>query len=399
MFAKASVILLENQLTMSRKVYRAHESEFTKSYNGFKVGETINIRKPNQATYRDGAVASPQDISEGYTQLTVNKQGGYDFVLTSAERALKIEELSERVIKPAMIKIADKIDRDLMSMVHQTWNWVGTPGSPVNTYSKFLTGTQLMNDMAFPDDGRSFCATTSDRSAILGAQSGMYVEKIAGQAYRRGDMGEIDGVGMFWSQNVPSLTTGTRTNGAVNGAAQNVAYSGAQMNTYTQALVADGFGASATIKAGEVFTIAGVYAVNPISKETLPDLQRFVVTADATASGGGAATLTIAPAIITSGAFQTVSAVPADNAAITWFGSAGTTYKTSFAFHKNAFALAMVPLAKPEGAVGTSYASHKGFTVRVQPYYDGTNDKSCWRLDVLYGYAAIDPRLAVRING
>lgn len=397
--AKAAVAILDNELTMASKVFRGFEDEFNKSVNGYTPGQTISIKRPPQFTYRSGNVASAQDVVEGTTSITVNNQGGVDFALTSVEQTMHIKDISARIIRPAMVPVVNEIDASVMALVHKTWNWVGTAGGAVNTYAKFLAGTERMNQMAVPADMRNFATSPIGRTDILGAQSGMYVEKIAGRAYRDGEMGSIDNVSTFWSQNVPTLTTGSRTNGAVNGADQNVAYSGAQLTSYTQSLIVDGLGAAGTVKAGEVFTIAGVYAVNPATKATLPFLQQFVVTADATASGGGGATLTISPQIISSGAFKTVSATPADNAVITWVGSASTAYQTPFMFHRNAFALAMVPLAKPDGAVDSGSASYKGYTVRVVKGYDITNDKSIYRLDVLWGVTAQDPRLAVRVSG
>jgi hypothetical protein len=142
-----------------------------------------------------------------------------------------------------------------------------------------------------------------------------------------------------------------------------------------------------------------VFDVNPITKATLPILKQFVVKANGSSDGSGNLTLTIAPQIITSGAFQTVSAAPADNAAMTFVGTANTNYTNNLFFDRNAFALVTVPMAKPPGAVDVSRQSKNGISVRVIPFYDGTNDKSTWRLDVLYGTKTIDPRLAVRVAG
>ncbi|MND84949.1 P22 coat protein [compost metagenome] len=149
-----------------------------------------------------------------------------------------------------------------------------------------------------------------------------------------------------------------------------------------------------------MFTIAGVYAVNSVTKATLPFLRQFSVVSDADSGAStGPATLTITPPIITSGAQQTCSAAPADNAAITVLGTGGTGYRQNLVFHKNAFALVTVPMEAPQGAVNVSRQSYKGINVRLVPYYDGTNDISKWRLDVLYGVKAIDPRLATRLSG
>jgi hypothetical protein len=121
------------------------------------------------------------------------------------------------------------------------------------------------------------------------------------------------------------------------------------------------------------------------------------VTADASAAN--ATNLTIAPPIITSGPHQTVSAAPADNAAITPVGSASTSYDQNIIAHKNAMALAVVPMDLPQAAYGAARKTANGLSVRVIPIYDGTNDISKWRLDLLYGRKLIDPRLLTRLSG
>ena len=204
------------------------------------------------------------------------------------------------------------------------------------------------------------------------------------------------------AQNVPTHTVGVATGTPlVNGGSQVSTYVSVK-DTMTQTLNTDGWTNSTTgiLKAGDVFTIANVYAVNPITKATLPFLKQFTVTADANSGAStGPSALTIYPAIIDSGAFKNVSAAPADNAAITVLGTGGTGYRQNLAFHKNAFALAMVPMIAPPGAVDVSRQSYKGTSVRLIPYYTGTSDTSAWRLDILYGTKAIDPRLATRFSG
>lgn len=103
--------------------------------------------------------------------------------------------------------------------------------------------------------------------------------------------------------------------------------------------------------------------------------------------------------MIATGAFKNVSSGPADNAAITVLGTGGSNYRQNLMFHKNAFALVTVPLVSPPGAVDVSRQSYKGINVRVIPVYDGVNDKSAWRLDILFGGKTIDPRLATRHSG
>lgn len=400
--AKEALAQLDNNLVMSKLVHRAYEDEYAKSVNGYTPGTTISIRRPAQFTVRTGATASNQDVVEGTTAITIDQQVGVDFNFTSQQLTLNIKDLSERVIKPAMIQLANKVDRDLMALYSKVPNWVGTPGAAVNTYAKFQEAAKRMDLLAVPDDMRRAVMTTSDFRDLASAQAGIYVQKIAETAIRASTLGVLGGVDTYSTQNTPTHTVGVATGTPkVNGASQNVTYDSVK-DTYVQDLVTDGWTNSTTgiLKAGDVFTIAGVYAVNPVTKVTTSKLRQFVVQADVDSGAStGPATISISPPIIISGSQKTCSAAPADNADITVVGTGATAYDQNLVFHKNAFALCMVPLVMPPGSIGGARQSYKGLSVRVVPYYDGTNDISSYRLDVLYGVKAIDPRLAVRLNG
>lgn len=400
--AKEALLQLDNNLVMAKQVHRGLESEFGNAMNGYMAGSTVSIKRPTDFTVRDGATASNQDVVEGTTSITVNKQKGVDFVFTSQELSLNINDLSERVIKPAMIQLANQVDVDLHSLYQQVPNWVGTPGQTVNSYADFAKAPERMDEYAVPAADRSAILSPADHWGLLGSQTALYMQDVAKGAYRNGSLGMIGGVDTYMAQNVPTHTVGVATGTpAVNGGSQVSTYATVK-DTMTQSLVTDGWTNSVTgiLKAGDVFTIANVFAVNPVTKATLPFQKQFVVTADANSGAStGPATLTIYPAIITTGAFQNVNAAPADNALLTVLGTGGTGYRQNIAFHKNAFALAMVPMIAPPGAVDVSRQSYKGTSVRLIPYYTGTSDTSAWRLDILYGVKAIDPRLATRFSG
>lgn len=401
--ATAAVAVLDNELVMAKQVYRGLESEFTDKVNGYEKGDTVSMRRPTDFTVRDGAVASSQDVTEGKISFQVNKQKGIDFSFTSKELTMNISDLSERVIKPAMVQLANQIDRDLMALYANVPNWTGTPGQTVNSYTDFAKAPERLDEFAVPTSMRSAVLSPSDHWGLLGSQTSLYIQDAAKGAYRNGSLGMIGGIDTYMAQNVPTHTVGVATGTPlVNGGSQAVAYATVKDGDFTQSLVTDGWTNSVTgiLKAGDVITIAGVFAVNPVTKATLPFLRQFTVTADANSGAStGPSTLTIYPAIIASGAFQNVSAEPADNAAITVLGTGGTGYRQNLVFHKNAFALAMVPLISPPGAVDVARKSYKGTSVRLIPTYDGTNDKSNFRLDVLYGVKAVDPRLATRLSG
>ena len=400
--AKAAVLQLDNNLVMAKSVFRGYEEEFSKSVNGYEVGSSINVKRPMDFTVRDGAVQSAQDVTEGEFTLSVNKRKGIDFEFTSQELTLDIKELSNRVIKPAMIQLANQIDTDLMALYKDVSNWVGTPGQTINSNQDFSLGPRRLDQNAVPQDGRSAVLSPVDHWGLIGAQTTLTNDRLVGEAYTRGALGSIGGVETFMSQNVPTHTVGVGTGTPlVNGADQNVTYA-ASKDTNTQTIITDGWTNSTTaiVKAGDVLKFAGCFAVNPVTKATLSHLKEFVVTADANSGATtGPATITISPAMIISGAHQNASAVPANNAAITLKGTGAGLYPMNMMFTKNAFALVSVPLVSPPGAVDVSRQSYKGTNVRVIPVYDGTNDKSTWRLDVLYGVKCIDERQAVRVSG
>ena len=414
--ASTAARILENELVMTRRVYRGYEEEFEKKVNGYDVGDTISIRKPQQFRVRTGAVASLQDMAEGKMSLTVNLQRGIDFGFTGVELTLKIETLAERVIKPAMIRLANQIDVDLMSLYSSVPNWVGQPvtgaDAVIDSFAKFARGTERLDQFGVPQDDRSAVLSPESYWALAGSQTALFMQQIGNQAYRQGEIGQIGGVATYMSQNVPTFVGPGNLDAPAT-------VTGAQSTTWaavkdTEAMpgtmsLVTGAWTGATVKAGTVFTIGSgataVKAVNPQTKAVLPFQQMFTVVADAAVTTG-AATLTITPPIIpAAGAanadlpWVTTDIGAGAGAALNIVGDASGAYRQNMIFHRNAFALVMVPMVKAPGAVDVARETYKGTSVRLIPYYDGTNDISNYRLDVLYGVKVIDNRLAVRVSG
>ena len=398
--AKAALMVLDNNLIGANLVYRGYEDEFDR--NGYKIGDTVTVRRPAQFTVRRGETAQIQEVKEGKFPITVNILDGVDFKFSSTDLTLRIEDLAERVMKPALLQLSNNIDMEVWKLYKSVPSWAGTPGQTINSFADFGKGPERLDKMAVPQDERAGVMSASDYWAMLGSQTSLFMQSPAGDAYRRAKLGMIGNVDTYMAQNVQTHVVGDAAgNGTplVNGGNQGVTYESVK-DTNTQNLIVDGFGNSKTLKQGDVFTIANVFAVNPVTKATEDYLQQFVVMSDTvTHAAGGDTTIPISPAIITSGAYQTVSAAPADNAAVTVLGTASTGYKQNMVFHKNAFALTMVPLELPAGANGAARRSYNGLSVRVVPTWDGVNNTSFWRLDVLYGVKAIDTRLATRLSG
>lgn len=393
--ARAAVMQLDNNLVMANKVFRGYETDFSDTVNGYEVGRTISVKRPNDFEVRDGAVVNIQDSTEGKFSITVDQQKGIDFSFTSQELTLDIKDLSERVIKPAMIQLANKIDTDLFALYKDISNWVGTPGETINSNQDFSKMPERLDEMSVPQSMRCAVMAPADHWGLIGAQTALLNDGLVGSAYTKGSLGNIGGVETYMAQNVPihtvgsDVTTVTVNQSIVTGTTTYAATKDSDQQTMT---IAGG-----TLNAGDVFTIADVNAVNAVTKADLGFLKQFTVVSYSSN------TLVFSPALIWTGAHQTgaiASGVTDLNTkAMVFKGTAATGYRQNMTFCPEAFAFVAVPMISPPGAVDVGRRSYKNTNVRVIPGYDHTNDKSTWRLDVLYGVKTIDQRLAVRGSG
>lgn len=397
-FANAGLKLLKNNLVMAKLC----DSEGVDKTFKAGVGGTVYVKRPPEFVIRTGATASAQDVTEGEVAVNIDKQAGVDVQFTSQEETLNVDSLlKSKVLDASMAQIASYVDGELIARTKEFHNWVGTPGEVVNSPADFFLAPRRMDEMAIPVNDRNAILTPEDGYGIAGSLLGNAAMQgdVARSALAKAKVPILGNVDPYITQTVPSLTCGSRTNGAINGASQNVTYL-AVKSTYAQTLAIDGIGTSNTVKAGEVFTIAGVYAVNPRTKATMPYLAQFTVLADATASAGAIAALSISPAIIVSGAYQNVSAAPADDAVVTWLGTASTTYRPSAAFHKTAIKLVSAKLVMPySGEADYATDPETGLTVRYWRYSDGASDTHNHRWDVFFGTVNADRRLGVRFSG
>lgn len=388
--SKMALAILKNNLSFSQNVNRDWEDEFTGNMSrGYAPGATINIKKPPRYTYRAGRVAVPQATTESTVPLTLS-QGGCDIQFTALERTISLTRLEDKIMA-AIAPVTNEIDRQGLQLAHySTFNTLNPTGAVPNTaalaISAMTTLAQRLDEMAAPRDRRrSLIANPSLNASLVQGFGGYFnsPSKISGQ-YDTGMMSDSFGFTTGMDQNVDIHTNGAATATNINGANQTG-------SNITVVAVAGG-----TLTRGTVITLPGVFAVNPQTRLTTGVLANFVVTADVAA---GATTIPVSPALVTSGAFQNVTASPTSGSPYVILGAASTSYSTSVAYHKDAFTLAMVPMWAPpsgKGNVSVSQQSEDGYTVKVTEFYDAINDTSGMRLDVLFGWAATYPELSCK---
>lgn len=394
--AKEALRILSNNLVFVSKINRDWETEYGNTVNGYKIGASVNIRKPARFSVRSGPTLAAQDLTETFQTLTINNQHGIDVNFTSQEMTLNLSEFSDRVLKPQMVKLANWIDNQAMISVYkQVHNLIGTPGTTPNSFLSIGNGMRRLNENAAPTgDTITTLLDPAAEITLADALKGTFQKQTVDDALLKGYLATLGGTDMFLSQGLPQHTVGP-LGGAplVNGAAQT-----------GSSLVTNGWTASAAarLNQGDVFTIAGVFAVNPLTGQSTGVLANFVVTAPVSSDGSGNATIPIYPSIITSTTTgtQTVTASPANAAALTILtGTAATGYNQNLMFHRDAFAFASVPLVMPNGVHFKAQESYKGLNLRIVQAYDIVNDKLPCRMDVLWGVQTVFPELAVRVSG
>lgn len=397
MITQMPMIILKNATRFVPNVDRAFEKDF--GNKRMKIGATETLRRPARFIGRDGQAWTPEGLTDTFVPLTINFQHGVDFQFSSAERALSLEEMKARYLKPAAVSIANKVDYNFgRFMALSTANTVGTPGTPAtgSTAQQVYAGAQvLLDQMAFPTDDR--CVVYNSRMSSNMATTNLTlfnpVTEIT-KAFRSGLQGTFCDFEFYKDENTNVYTFGTYTGTPV------VATGGQTGSSLTVSGFTSGLFAG---NLGDTFTIGGVYAVNPQNRQSTGSLQQFVLTAN-TVDTTGTAVIPIYPPIIPSGQFQNVTTSPLANATVTFLGAtsgaSAIVSPAGIAFQKTAFSAAFVPLEVPT-AVEEAYMEYDedtGIYFRYLRQYDGVRDMMIGRFDVLYGITGAYLEGAVRVQ-
>lgn len=423
-----AMVLQNNLVTANAVSWNEYDGEMD-DRNGLQVLEQITPRY--NVTRTENGV---KDLSAG-TDGTVF--GSELFEVTGTFNAsmgwgdfVKIKTIGDaresKALLGAATSMAEKIDAYILAKATlASADWTGDGSTSINEWVDAAAAYARLKENGVDDSDLSYIFNHTDEMKL-----GDQVVKLPGPdqfsttTFRKGFSGELNGIRSMFTNQLPVLTTGTRTGTGANvmevdGANQNVNYADVAKagsvngRHMTQTLnVTDATTATATFKAGEVFTIAGVFAYDnrkqaPVSPARL---QQFTVVADATAVAGVVA-LTIFPAIIVPGsgagdnvnintAHATVTAAPADNADITFIGAASTTLSPRVLIQKQAVVVNTVPLILPASDTSMRRRLSKiPLTVRMWQHSDFYTGAHGVRFDVALN-ANIRERLRIaRVNG
>ena len=396
-----ALMVLENELTFTGQVDRNYDDQF--AVVGAKIGQTVNVRRPGRFIGTTGPQLVVEDFNETSVPVTLTTQFHVDTQFTTQDLALSLDMFSDRVLKPGIAAIANKMDRDgLVTAKNNTANIVGTAGTAPTGLITYLTAAAYLDSEGAPRDGRRSCTVEPFTSAtIVDSLKGLFVptQQISSQ-YTKGLMGrDSGGMNWFMDQNIVSQTFGSYASATLS---CNVTTATGFLSSgwaYSSTITVGATSAAATLNQGDTFTIAGVYAVNPQNRQSYGKLRNFVVQSTTAIGSGGTASVTVVPAVITGGQFQNVSITSTGSQTVTPFNNTGIVSPQNILMHKNAFTLACADLELPEGVHFAGRASDKeiGLSLRVVRQYTINNDSIPTRIDVLYGWAPLYPELACRI--
>jgi hypothetical protein len=394
--AKTGAKLFEDNLTCAKSIGKADESDFN-GKNGFKAGDTIYINQPMRSTPTAAfdQTGTIQDVVETTVPLPLDIISSQAFEINTTEFATEIglSSVMNRIIKPAAVSMAHDFENKVMAkMTDAIFNSVGTPGANTFDTDVILEARQKLNENLCPKnmDERFFVFNSRAGRKAVNARKGLFQSssEIAKQ-YKEGYVGLSDGFNWMETEMTQTHTNG---NDVVFEVRTTVTAQGAKQ------IVVEGLTTTTgTVTKGTVFTVAGVFAVNPQTKEVSTELQQFVVLANVTADGSGYATLDVSPAIHTTGSLKNVSKFPTDGDAIVPVGDASGAYKQNLAFHKNSFRLATVPLIMPKNAEFASQYTYNGITMSVVYDWDQLKRSMVLRMDILGGICPERPEWACRI--
>ena len=393
-----------NSLKFAANCTREYSSDF--KAGGAKVGATINLRLPQRFQTVKGQAFSGQAINDQIVPVSITDQAQIGISWSTFDATLSVENVRDRYIRPAATQLANTIDFDGLSRCSlDVFHSVGTVGVTPTSVQTYLDAVTKLRNVGAPDDGLVAILNPQAQATLVGNTTTVFNPTAAiSSNWRKGQFGNMQlGIDQwYYDQNVLIRTTGSFTTATplVNGTTAQGATS----------LVTDGWASGAsTLNKGDKFTIANVYEINPQNYSSTGQLQQFVVT-QTISDTTGAMTIQVQPAMISSGNLATISAMPANDAAIIPVGSTITTSSgamtatatsQNLVYHPDAFVLAFVDAdADLAGAdVAMVSAPDLGFSLRYVRQYNAQTDQKISRIDCFYGWKSFRPEWACVVNG
>lgn len=370
-----------NSLVMTAN--RGYQSDF--QMPDYRIGDSVNIRKQNHYNVGDGRITSVQDVLEEVETLVVDHQFNTAIQYSSKELSLEVDtnldRFSERYIDPAIQEIVHTMETTIADEAVNALNFlVGAAGTPINSFAAVDLAGAKMLEQAMPILDNAYMAlSVRDASALKASLQNAFNDTLNDDISFKSALGHLSYFDIFQNQAIARHAVGSGAGTPlVNGAV-----------TSGATVVLDGLTPSApnVFRRGDVVTFAGVNSVNPVGRADTGQLMQFAIQADVSADGGGNATITIDPPVISDPANprRNVTIAIPNNAAVV-LADAGATQNVNVAYAARGLDIVIPPLQRLD--VVESYVktdTDANVSVRVSKQGDIINDVNVLRLDVLFG--------------
>ncbi|MEG2268825.1 MAG: P22 phage major capsid protein family protein, partial [Acinetobacter sp.] len=320
-FAQESAAILEESCPFLMAINRSREDEFDKKVNGYSVGDDVSITIPGVSRIYDGNVLAEGGAIDAWKErkvaLKVDNHVHAAFEASHLENVFKLDasdsrrrDYVERVFKPQIQTLGASIEaRMIKSAIIRTPYLVGTPGAIPSSIKTLNQARAKLQKALAPEGNRQGLISTDLNMELIDSSKALFHPKNINEQYRETNLGRASGADWDEVVNLPTLYNGNKVTGVtVSGAGQT-----------GNKLMLKGLAAADTFKAGQIFTIAGVFKTHPLTGELTKDLQQFAIVADVT-SVGTTAEVEIYPEIIAAMPNKTVNASAVDGAVLTFYG-------------------------------------------------------------------------------
>lgn len=398
---REAIRLFMNSNAFIGNIEKQYDSQFAKT--GAKIGQQLRIRLPNDYTVADGPALQVQDTNEQQTTITVATQRHVDTSFNSVDLTMSLDDYSEIILAPKINNLAGNVAATIMSGVTVAQGAFagtivnGAEGGICNlvqnvdnsnaiispTSETWLTGGATLDANSAQVQSRKAILSPFTMARTVSSLSGLFNPATdIGRQYRNARMYDALNFEWFMDQTTIIHTSGSFTAGTVNTGSQN------GTTLVTNAI-------TGTLKKGDIITIAGVNAVNRVTKQDTGQLRQFVVTADA---ANAATSLSIYPAIVgpvngQPAQYQTVTASPINGAAISLVTPASGQYRMNFVYAKQAVTMVTADLEMPPNVKGAR-EQMDGISMRAVTQYVIGTDQTADRLDILFGWLFVRPEWA-----
>jgi hypothetical protein len=372
------------------------------------TGSIVDFKRPTD--YRsirtaggDISASTKSDIIAGKASGVVQDYFTVATEWTNIQEALELDQLDD-ILAPMATRLVTDLELDWSSYMVKNANLkYGSPGTAIDAWSDVAGAAAFMDSVGVPMDGEKYYVVNPFVAATLAsAQSALLANKLVETAWEKAQISaNFGGLRALTASTLASYTSGTASDRAGTLASNPTVTYVAHKDTMQQSLAVTGFSAAATVKAGEIITIAARNRLNLSTRKPILDASGAtiifsgVVTEDVTLGASGDGTLVVSGAAIfeADGQYNTVASAPVSGDVVTLLGSASTLYQPAMFYHKQAFGLGTVKLPKLyEG--DTIATTEDGMSIRVTKYSDGDANKQKIRFDLLPAYATFNPFFA-----